>query len=181
MVHCLTLKNVLPDAFKHSHHDIAVREHQTEETALHFLELVLVLQCLEYLLLGALLFFLGSDFLGYSVVLGFKVVGTNVMWTSDVFAHFYQHTDVVRPFADVCNKVMVAVGYLVGIPTSFQVPWMVYEVADVSVTTLFHHRFDAVVCQHRLEQCKRFDAVKCSVKAVAPYLRNDFHIGADRK
>ena len=114
-------------------------------------------------------------------MLGFKVVGANVMWTSDVFAHFYQHTDVVRPFADVCNKVMVAVGYLVGIPTSFQVPWMVYEVADVSVTTLFHHRFDAVVCQHRLEQCKRFDAVKRSVKAVAPYLRNDFHIGADRK
>ena len=76
---------------------------------------------------------------------------------------------------------MVAVGYLVGIPTSFQVPWMVYEVADVSVTALFHHRFDAVVCQHRLEQGKRFDAVKRSVKAVAPYLRNDFHIGADRK
>ena len=64
-----------------------------------------------------------------------------------------------RPFADVCNKVMVAVGYLVGIPTSFQVPWVVYEVADVSVTTLLHHCFDAVVCQHRLEQCKRFDAV----------------------
>ena len=147
MMHRLALKNVLPDAFKHSHHDIAVREHQTEETALHFLELVLVLQCLAYLLLGALLFFLGSDFLGYSVVLGFKVVGAN----------------------------------LVGIPTSFQVPWVVYEVADVSVTTLFHHRFDAVVCQHRLEQCKRFDAVKRSVKAVAPYLRNDFHIGADRK
>jgi hypothetical protein len=41
---------------------------------------------------------------------------------------------------------MVAVGYLVGIPTSFQVPWVVYEVADVSVTALFHHRFDAVVC-----------------------------------
>lgn len=79
------------------------------------------------------------------------------------------------------QKVMVAVGYLVGIPTSFQVPWVVYEVADVSVTTLLHHRFDAVVCQHRLEQCKRFDAVKRSVKAVAPYLRNDFHIGADRK
>ena len=28
---------------------------------------------------------------------------------------------------------LVAVGYLIGIPTSFQVPWMVYEVADVSV------------------------------------------------
>ena len=94
MVHRLALKNMLPDAFKHSHHDIAVREHQTEETALHFLELVLVLQCLAYLLLGALLFFLCSDFLGYSVVLGFKVVGANVMWTSDVLAHFYQHTDI---------------------------------------------------------------------------------------
>jgi hypothetical protein len=42
-MHRLALKNVLPDAFKHSHHDIAVREHQTEETALHFLEFVLVL------------------------------------------------------------------------------------------------------------------------------------------
>ena len=86
MMHRLALKNVLPDTFKHSHHDIAVRKHQTEETALHFLEFVLVLQCLTYLLLGALLFFLYSDFLGYSVVLGFKIVGANVMWTSDVLA-----------------------------------------------------------------------------------------------
>jgi hypothetical protein len=46
---------------------------------------------------------------------------------------------------------------------------VVYEVADVSVTALFHHRFDAVVCQHRLEQCKRFDAVKRSVKAIRQY------------
>ena len=75
MMHRLALKNVLHDAFKHSHHDIAVREHQTEETVLHFLELVLVLQCLAYLLLGALLFFLGSDFLGYSVVLGSRLSG----------------------------------------------------------------------------------------------------------
>ena len=36
--------------------------------------------------------------------------------------HRHIHTDVVRPFADVCNKVMVAVGYLVGIPTSFGMP-----------------------------------------------------------
>ena len=61
--------------------------------------------CIRDSLLGALLFFLGSDFLGYSVVLGFKVVGANVMWTSYVLAHFYQHTDVVRPFADIINLV----------------------------------------------------------------------------
>ena len=44
---------------------------------------------------------------------------------------------------------------------------------------LFHHRLDAVVGQHCREEGERFDAVKLSVKAVAPYLRNDLHVGAD--
>ena len=63
MVHRLAFKYMFLDALKHSHYDVAVRECQAKETALHLLELVLVLQCLAYLLLGALLFFLGSDFL----------------------------------------------------------------------------------------------------------------------
>ena len=62
-----------------------------------------------------------------------------------------QHTDIVRPFADVADVVVVAVGYLVGIPTSVQLPCVVNEVVDVVVTALLHHRFDAVVCQHSLE------------------------------
>ena len=111
---CIALpsRTCSPDAFKHSHHDIAVREHQTEETALHFLEFVprssmpyvSPPRCAPFL-------FFALIFSGYSVVARLqRLSGANVMWTSDVLAHFYQHTDVVRPFADVCNEVMVAVG-----------------------------------------------------------------------
>ena len=54
-------------------------------------------------------------------------------------------------FGDVCNKVMVGVGYVVGIGRSLEVGWVVYEVGEVWVRRLFDDGLDGVVCEDGVE------------------------------
>ena len=56
-----------------------------------------------------------------------------------------------------------------------------FSFSSIFYVNIFYFIFLLPLLTMRNEQCKRFDAVKRSVKAVAPYLRNDFHIGGDRK
>ena len=80
-------------------------------------------------------------------------------------------------FGDVCNKVMVGVGYVVGIGRSLEVGWVVYEVGEVWVRRLVDDGLDGVVCEDGVEECKGLDGVKGWVKGVGGYVRNEFDMG----